>query len=170
MAISSIKCPECGGDKTVPQGANKYVCRYCGVTFVTESGPVTPTTAVPPTVNCPYCGGEIVMGAQKCRHCGEWLVRPVQTVPQQPIYVQNGRQEYTTSKSKVVAALLAFFLGGLGAHEFYLGRNGAGITFLICSLLSSWMVWPMVVIGFICLIQAISFLCMSDKTFAEKYH
>ena len=51
-----------------------------------------------------------------------------------------------------------------------LGRNGAGITFLICSLLSSWMVWPMVVIGFICLIQAISFLCMSDKTFAEKYH
>ncbi|MCM1291395.1 MAG: DUF805 domain-containing protein [Prevotella sp.] len=23
---------------------------------------------------CPYCGGELAPGAQKCRHCGEWVV------------------------------------------------------------------------------------------------
>ncbi|MDE7166238.1 MAG: hypothetical protein K2O17_04330 [Bacteroidaceae bacterium] len=109
MAISSIKCPECGGDKTISEGTNKYVCQYCGTTFVNATESITPAITAPPTVNCQYCGGEIVMGAQKCRHCGEWLIHPVQTIPQQPTYVQSGQQEYTTSKSKVVAALLASF-------------------------------------------------------------
>lgn len=22
---------------------------------------------------CPYCGEEILVGAKKCKHCGEWL-------------------------------------------------------------------------------------------------
>ena len=25
------------------------------------------------TKNCPYCGEEILAGAKKCKHCGEWL-------------------------------------------------------------------------------------------------
>ena len=32
-------------------------------------------------------------------------------------------------KSKNVAAALAFFLGGLGAHKFYLGKTGIGIVY-----------------------------------------
>lgn len=31
-------------------------------------------------------------------------------------------------KSKVIAVLLAFFLGALGVHNFYLGKNGRGMT------------------------------------------
>lgn len=34
-------------------------------------------------------------------------------------------------KSKVTAALLAFFLGTLGNHNFYLGRNALGVTQLL---------------------------------------
>ena len=30
-------------------------------------------------------------------------------------------------KSKIVAALLAFLLGGLGIHKFYLGKAKAGV-------------------------------------------
>ena len=30
-------------------------------------------------------------------------------------------------KSKIVAALLAFFLGSLGIHKFYLGKTKAGV-------------------------------------------
>lgn len=25
------------------------------------------------TKTCPYCGGEIMSAAKKCKHCGEWL-------------------------------------------------------------------------------------------------
>jgi TM2 domain-containing membrane protein YozV len=35
------------------------------------------------------------------------------------------------SKSKVVAALLCFFLGALGVHRFYVGKVGTGILQLV---------------------------------------
>ena len=34
-------------------------------------------------------------------------------------------------KDKTTAALLAFFLGGIGIHKFYLGRGGQGIIYLL---------------------------------------
>jgi len=40
------------------------------------------------------------------------------------------------SRSKTTAALLAFFLGGLGVHKFYLGRVGPGLTHLVLWFLS----------------------------------
>lgn len=43
-----------------------------------------------------------------------------QSYPQQPLPAP-GYLPLQASKSKVAAALLAFFLGGYGAHNFYLG-------------------------------------------------
>lgn len=48
-----------------------------------------------------------------------------QTVPQQT-YTENRKVV-----SKLVYCLLAAFLGGLGVHEFYAGKVGTGILFLI---------------------------------------
>ncbi len=36
-----------------------------------------------------------------------------------------------SSKSKVVAAVLCFFLGWLGIHRFYVGKIGTGIVWLL---------------------------------------
>lgn len=39
-------------------------------------------------------------------------------------------------KSKTVGILLAFFLGGLGIHRFYLGHNNTGVAMLVLSIFS----------------------------------
>lgn len=66
------KCPNCGGNKAILTGINQYQCQYCGTTFAgkNESAEQQPANTV---CRCPICGGEIAVGAQKCRHCGEWL-------------------------------------------------------------------------------------------------
>lgn len=41
------------------------------------------------------------------------------------------KKEGASLKSRVVAALLAFFLGLIGVHSFYLGKKGSGIVHLL---------------------------------------
>jgi TM2 domain-containing membrane protein YozV len=44
---------------------------------------------------------------------------------------------YAQRKSKTVAALLAFFLGGLGVHRFYLGHTLTGIVMLAVTVVGT---------------------------------
>jgi TM2 domain len=57
---------------------------------------------------------------------------------------------YGPPKSKVAAALLAFFLGEFGVHNFYLGRNGLGMTQLLVTVLTCGIgmiiTWPWAVV------------------------
>ncbi len=64
-------------------------------------------------------------------------------------------------KSRIVAAVLAFFLGGFGIHKFYLGQIGWGIVYL----LFCWSLIPSI----IAFIEFIIYLCTSDEDFARKY-
>ena len=85
---TEMKCPTCGGDKYKFLGGNTFKCAYCGATFVNEQ-------------QAPEAEKEIV-----------YVQAPPQpqyqqAAPQQPYVQSNG-------KSKGVAAVLAFFLGGLG--------------------------------------------------------
>lgn len=41
-----------------------------------------------------------------------------------------------SDKSKVVAALLAFLLGGLGGYDFYIGNTGKGIVRIVFTVIS----------------------------------
>jgi TM2 domain-containing membrane protein YozV len=59
----------------------------------------------------------------------------------------------TPPKQKLVAALLAFFLGAFGVHQFYLGKSGLGIAMLLITVLSvgtlSWIVGIWALIDFV---------------------
>ena len=64
-------------------------------------------------------------------------------------------------KNRGIAVLLAFFLGGLGFHRFYLGQVGRGfLMMLFC-----WTFIPMI-IGFL---DAVRYAAMSDETFHRRY-
>lgn len=61
----------------------------------------------------------------------------------------------------MTAALLAFFLGGIGVHKFYLGKTGQGFLYLIFC----WTFIPAIV----AFVEFIIYLCNSDEEFARKY-
>lgn len=64
-------------------------------------------------------------------------------------------------KNRYIAAILAFFLGGLGVHKFYLGK-WTGIFYLaLC-----WTYVP----SLIALVEGILYLVNEEKTFNEKYN
>ena len=65
-------------------------------------------------------------------------------------------------RNKTTAALLAIFLGDLGIHKFYLGRNGEGVLYL----LFCWTFIP-AIIGFL---EGIVLLSMDEKVFNERYN
>ena len=97
---------------------------------------------------CFSCGAVIKHLAEICPKCG---VRVSQAPPAGSL---NGR-------NRVVAALLAFFLGGFGIHRFYLGRGGSGVLYLIFC----WTFIPAI----IAFIETIMLLLMSDQNFNRKY-
>jgi TM2 domain-containing membrane protein YozV len=65
-------------------------------------------------------------------------------------------------KSKTTATLLAFFLGGFGFHQFYLGNTKSGIFYLIFF----WTLIP----SFFALYDFFLFLFMSKDTFNMRYN
>ncbi len=71
------------------------------------------------------------------------------------------------SKDKLVAGLLAIFLGTLGIHKFYLGYKKEGITMLLISVLTCGI--GASVIGIIAFIEGIIYLTKSDEEFEQLY-
>ncbi len=67
-------------------------------------------------------------------------------------------------KTKILAGLLAIFLGGFGAHKFYIGSWGLGLAYL-----ASCFVIP----GFsavIAIVEAIRYFLLSEEDFNAKYN
>ena len=106
---------------------------------------MTANALAPEQQYCRDCGNVIHARAEICPRCG---------VRQRSAVVSTGR-------SRSTAAVLAIFLGGLGAHKFYLGQSGQGILYLLLC----WTLIP----ALIAFIEGIVYLSMSEESFQAKY-
>ena len=65
-------------------------------------------------------------------------------------------------KSRIIAALLAFFLGGIGINNFYTGHKKEGII----DIIFFWTGIPAIVN----LVRAVMYIwCNTDEEFVKKY-
>lgn len=78
---------------------------------------------------CSNCGAELKEGAQVCLNCGVIVDEKVKEM----------EEKETNQKSKLIAGLLALFLGSLGIHNFYLGNTNKGIAQL-CLTIFGWII------------------------------
>ena len=136
----------------------QIVCPHCNTAFNVPDGAAN--------AQCPNCGNIVAVTSPP-----QFVQQPQYTPPQQ--FAQQ--QQYSapqnigvfdngpSGKSRGVAALLAFLLGGFGAHYFYVGKTGGGFLCILLCLVTCG-VW-----GIILLIQCIMFITMTHEEFERKF-
>ncbi len=131
-------------------------------------------------IKCEECGHMISDKAGSCPNCGcpredEEAVQVEET--KRIIYVGTNLCDVGIyGKSRMTFALLAFFLGYLGAHLFYIGRGIGGALNLIVTIIVLFLMidYPICgailgIIGIISTIHIIKSLTMTLEDFDETY-
>lgn len=106
-------------------------------------------------ISCRECGKKVSDQSQACVGCGHPL-NPFAFNSQ-----QSGRSNQKPTKSKGVAAFLALFLGGIGAHKFYLEQPFMGLIYLCFC----WTFIP-AIIG---VLESLVYIFMSHKEFMARH-
>lgn len=118
-------------------------CRNCGKELTGTPELCMNCGAKPLAGNsfCYACGAKTNPLAEICIKCGVRLSKA-----EVKAKVEAAAGEVST-KSRLVVALLAWFLGIFGAHRFYLGKIGTAVTMLILTIFGfvfvTW-VWALV--------------------------
>lgn len=117
--------------------------------------------------SCPYCGGAFASDAGPARDSDVRAERPV------PSFLDTGdssglfTSDEATSGKRVPAALLSFFLGALGVHQFFLGHVASGaIRLAILVFTAGLAAYPLFLISFI---ETVIYLTKSDAEFDRIY-
>ena len=97
-------CRNCGKE----MNDNQAICLNCGVK--TGEG----------SAFCSNCGGAVAPGAEVCMNCGVAIKKA-------------GVAGGIDKDNKVLMALVCFFLGGIGIHNFMLGETKKGIVKIVAS-------------------------------------
>jgi TM2 domain-containing membrane protein YozV len=72
---------------------------------------------------CQNCGKELSNEASFCPHCGH----PTRVTGMAPGFRSD---KNVSTKSRLAALLLCFFLGVFGVHRFYVGKIGTGVAMI----------------------------------------
>jgi TM2 domain-containing membrane protein YozV len=107
---------------------DQMYCRNCGKQISPQAEFCMNCGARPlaATAFCPSCGAATNPQAAICIKCGVNLENITSSKPKA---VGN-----VSPKSRLVVVLLAFFVGQLGIHRFYVGKIGSGIGMLLLTI------------------------------------
>jgi TM2 domain-containing membrane protein YozV len=105
--------------------------------------------------------GERVIGADEvyCTRCGEINKKSALYCSRCGVNYLTGVSP-TGKRSKVTAGLLAIFLGGFGAHKFYMGNARSGVIYLLLLLT--------LIPTLISIVEGIIYLSESDEDFEKR--
>ena len=104
-------CRQCGEELNNPRAV---ICVKCG------------TNKGQGENYCPDCGQEVKnKGAEVCLNCGIRLKGAMNNIADQLKSVES--KSGSNNNNKMVAGLLAVFLGSMGIHRFYLGYKEIGL-------------------------------------------
>lgn len=104
-----MKCPNCGNEIN----KSDQFCGTCGFKIPDMQQ------------HCPNCGADVNIDDNVCHQCGYVLPKLTES---------NYKRRY-----KATAFFLGVFLGGIGAHNFYLGNSSKGFfqaVLFFCGLFS----------------------------------
>lgn len=101
-------CKNCGEQFN----ENQVVCLKCGVKVGDGDS------------YCANCGKEVIKNATVCLNCGCALKGEL-----------NSETKGLNGQNKTTMALVCFFLGGIGIHNFMMGESKKGITKILLSCL-----------------------------------
>ena len=103
-------CRNCGAE----MNENQAICLNCGVEKNAGNS------------YCPNCGKEVAEKAVVCLNCGI-SVKKEEAKPEP--------EKYLNGQNKTTIALVCFFLGGLGIHNFMMGESKRGLMKILFSFL-----------------------------------
>lgn len=88
---------------------------------------------------CANCAAPVAPGSTVCTNCGSATTAPAAAPNGAPGYAPNGAPgavpgAYLNGKDKITMALICFFLGGIGIHNFMLGEQKKGIVRIVATL------------------------------------
>jgi TM2 domain-containing membrane protein YozV len=98
--------------------------------FVPKAPPPPPPLTQSSTFFCKHCGNQVISAAVICTSCGAPTGNGAANVP---MTVNINPLAYSNRKSRVAYVLLAFFVGGLGIHNFYSGHIMSGLFKILLS-------------------------------------
>ena len=110
-------CKNCGQ----PLNENQAICLQCGVEVGKGNS------------HCHNCGNEVNPNAAFCLKCGVALNNNVNNTATQANKANTS--DNLAGYSKTTLALVCFFLGGLGIHNFMMGENKKGVAKILLSFL-----------------------------------
>ncbi len=125
--MALIKCPECGKEisdqaescpncGTPMKKGEKKFCKHCGESIDKDC------------VVCPKCGKQVEEISNQDKNI---VINNNNTAVASAVAQAGGYGNMISPKSRLVAALLCFFVGFLGIHRFYVGKIGTGIIWLL---------------------------------------